>query len=101
MALATAALTFDAFEKRVTWLLLTVNAQLVKAGYYAFEGETVDTWKLDRKGLLEMLRALYAQLAKQAKKDASRMESERCYGMRSAAATGHLLMRLDAEDGVS
>ena len=52
------ALTFDAFEKRVTWLLFTVNAQLVKAGYYAFEGETVDTWKLDRKGLLEMLRAL-------------------------------------------
>ena len=85
----------------MTWLLLTVNAQLVKAGYYAFEGETVDTWKLDRKGLLEMLPALYAPLAKQAKKDAGRMEIERCYGMRSAAAIGHLLMRLDAEAGVS
>ena len=85
----------------MTWLLLTVNAQLVKAGYYAFEGETVDTWKLDRKGLLEMLRSLYAPLAKQAKKDAGRMETERRYGMRSAAAIGHLLMRLDVEAGVS
>ncbi len=30
-ALAMAALTFDAFEKRVTWLLFTINAQLVRS----------------------------------------------------------------------
>ncbi len=61
----------------------------------------MDSWKLDRKGLLEMLRALYAPIAKQAKKEAGRMEIERRYGMRSAAAIGHLLMRLDAEVGAS
>ena len=33
-ALATAALTFDAFEKRIIWLLFSVNAQLVTAEYY-------------------------------------------------------------------
>ena len=61
----------------------------------------MDTWKLDRKGLSLMLRALYAPLVKQAKKDAGLMEIERCYGMRSLAAIGHLLVRLDAEAGVS
>ena len=74
-ALATAALTFDAFEKRIIWLLFSVNAQLVTAEYYAFEGETVNSWKLDRPGLIAMLDALYAPLAKQAKKAAGRTES--------------------------
>ena len=96
-ALATAALTFDAFEKRITWLLFSVNAQLVTAEYYAFEGETVNSWKLDRSGLIAMLDALYAPLAKQAKKAAGRTEIERRYGMRAAAAIGHLLMRIEAE----
>ena len=96
-ALATAALTFDAFEKRITWLLFSVNAQLVTAEYYAFEGETVNSWKLDRLGLIAMLDALYAPLAKQAKKAAGRTEIERRYGMRAAAAIGHLLMRIEAE----
>ena len=96
-ALATAALTFDAFEKRITWLLFSVNAQLVTAEYFAFEGETVNSWKLDRLGLIAMLDALYAPLAKQAKKAAGRTEIERRYGMRAAAAIGHLLMRIEAE----
>lgn len=96
-ALATAALTFDAFEKRITWLLFSVNAQLVTAEYFAFEGETVNSWKLDRLGLIAMLDALYAPLAKQAKKAAGRKEIERRYGMRAAAAIGHLLMRIEAE----
>lgn len=96
-ALAAAALTFDAFEKRVTWLLFTINAQLVTAEYYAFEGETVDTWKLDRDGLVKMLEALYTPLAKQAKTDAGRTLIERRYGMRSAAAIEHLLLRLESE----
>ena len=96
-ALATAALTFDAFEKRIIWLLFSVNAQLVTAKYYAFEGETVNSWKLDRLGLIAMLDALYAPLAKQAKKAAGRTEIERRYGMRAAAAIGHLLMRIEAE----
>jgi hypothetical protein len=96
-ALAAAALTFDAFEKRITWLLFTVNAQLVTAEYYAFEGETVESWKLDRAGLIAMLDALYAPLKKQAKTDSGRTEIERRYGMRSAAAIGHLLMRLETE----
>ncbi len=96
-ALATAALTFDAFEKRIIWLLFSVNAQLVTAEYYAFEGETVNSWKLDRLGLIAMLDALYAPLAKQAKKAAGRTEIERRYGMRAAAAIGHLLMRIEAE----
>ena len=96
-ALAAAALTFDAFEKRVTWLLFTINAQLVTAEYYAFEGEGVDNWKLDRPGLLDMLSALYAPLAKQAKTEAGRTNIERRYGMRSAAAIEHLLMRLESE----
>ena len=96
-ALATAALTFDAFEKRIIWLLFSVNAQLVTAEYYAFEGETVNSWKLDRPGLIAMLDALYAPLAKQAKKAAGRTEIERRYGMRAAAAIGHLLMRIEAE----
>ena len=96
-ALATAALTFDTFEKRITWLLFSVNAQLVTAEYFAFEGETVNSWKLDRLGLIAMLDALYAPLAKQAKKAAGRTEIERRYGMRAAAAIGHLLMRIEAE----
>ena len=96
-ALATAALTFDAFEKRITWLLFSVNAQLVTAEYFAFEGETVNSWKLDRLGLIAMLDALYAPLAKQAKKAAGRTEIERRYGMRAAAAIGHFLMRIEAE----
>lgn len=96
-ALATAALTFDAFEKRIIWLLFSVNAQLVTAEYFAFEGETVNSWKLDRLGLIAMLDALYAPLAKQAKKAAGRTEIERRYGMRAAAAIGHLLMRIEAE----
>ena len=96
-ALATAALTFDAFEKRIIWLLFSVNAQLVTAEYFAFEGETVNSWKLDRPGLIAMLDALYAPLAKQAKKAAGRTEIERRYGMRAAAAIGHLLMRIEAE----
>lgn len=96
-ALAATALTFDAFEKRVTWLLFTINAQLVTAEYYAFEGETVETWKLDRDGLLLMLEALYAPLAKQTRTDAGRTMVERRYGMRSAAAIEHLLMRLEGE----
>lgn len=96
-ALATAALTFDAFEKRITWLLFSVNAQLVTAEYFAFEGETVNSWKLDRLGLIAMLDALYAPLAKQAKKAAGRTEIERRYGMRAAAAIGHLLMRIEAQ----
>ena len=96
-ALATAALTFDTFEKRITWLLFSVNAQLVTAEYFAFEGETVNSWKLDRLRLIAMLDALYASLAKQAKKAAGRTEIERRYGMRAAAAIGHLLMRIEAE----
>lgn len=96
-ALAAAALTFDAFDKRVTWLLFTINAQLVTAEYYAFEGETVSSWKLDRGGLMLLLDALYAPLKKQTKTDAGRTEIERRYGMRSAAAIGHLLMRVEGE----
>ena len=96
-ALATAALTFDAFEKRITWLLFSVNAQLVTAEYFSFEGEMVNSWKLDRLELIAMLDALYAPLAKQAKKAAGRTEIERRYGMRAAAAIGHLLMRIEAE----
>ena len=95
--MATAALTFDTFEKRITWLLFSVNAQLVTAEYFAFEGETVNSWQLDRLGLIAMLDALYAPLAKQAKKAAGRTEIERRYGMRAAAAIGHLLMRIEAE----
>lgn len=96
-ALAAAALTFDAFDKRITWLMFTVNAQLVTAEYYAFEGETVNSWKLDRVGLIALLKALYAPLAKQVKTANGRTDIERRYGMRSAAAIGHLLMRLDDE----
>ena len=94
-ALAAAALTFDAFDKRITWLLFTVNAQLVTAEYHAFEGEKVESWKLDRPGLVAMLKALYAPLVKQAKNAAGRTDIERHYVMRSAAAIGHLLMRLE------
>ena len=94
-ALAAAALTFDAFDMRITWLLFTANAQLVTAEYHAFEGEKVETWKLDRPGLVAMLKALYAPLVKQAKKAAGRTDIERHYVMRSAAAIGHLLMRLE------
>ncbi len=42
-----------------------------------------------------MLKALYAPLVKQAKKAAGRNDIERHYVMRSAAAIGHLLMRLE------
>ncbi len=94
-ALAAAALTFDAFDKRITWLLFTVNAQLVTAEYHAFEGEKVESWKLDRPGLVAMLKALYAPLVKQAKNAIGRTDIERHYVMRSAAAIGHLLMRLE------
>ena len=44
-----------------------------------------------------MLDALYTPLKKQAKTDSGRTEIERRYGMRSAAAIGHLLMRLETE----
>ncbi len=76
-ALAAAALTFDAFDKRITCLLFTVNAQLVTAEYHAFENEKVESWKLDRPGLVAMLKALYAPLAKQAKKASGRTDIER------------------------
>ena len=59
-ALAAAALTYDAFYKRITWLLFTVNAQLVTAEYHAFEGDKVEPWKLDRLGPIAMLKVLYA-----------------------------------------
>ena len=42
-----------------------------------------------------MLKALYAPLVKQAKKAAGRNDIERHYVMRSSAAIGHLLMRLE------
>jgi len=65
-ALAAMALTFEDYERRVMWLLLTINAQLVAAEAYAFEGSSVDMWKLDRDGLVALLSALYGRLAKRA-----------------------------------
>jgi hypothetical protein len=44
-----------------------------------------------------MLKVLYAPLAKQAEKASGRTDIERRYGMRSVAAIGHLLTRLDDE----
>lgn len=60
--LAAEALVFDAFYKRIACLLFTVNAQLVTAEYYAFEGEKVESWKLDRPGLVAMLKAPHPPL---------------------------------------
>jgi len=97
-ALAVMALTFVDFEKNINWLLSVINAELQVPEFYAFEGEAVDTWELDRIGLINVLRGLYAPFAKWSGKNFSeRKQMERLYGIHSAGAIRRILAGLEPE----
>ena len=97
-ALAVVALTFVDFEKNLNWLLSIINAELEVAEFYAFEGEAVDSWELDRIGLIKVLRGLYVPFAKwSGEKINDRKQIERLYGVHSAAAIRSILLSLEPD----
>jgi hypothetical protein len=59
------AWSFKDIERRLDWMLATVNANLAAPEDYAFEGDGVETWRLDRTGLLAILRALFIDFPEQ------------------------------------
>ena len=97
-ALAVVALTFVDFEKSLNWLLSVINAELQVAEFYAFEGEAVETWELDRIGLIKVLCGLFAPFAKWSGRNISdRKQMERLYGIHSAGAIRHILLCLEPD----
>jgi len=97
-ALAVVALTFVDFEKNLKWLLSVINAELQVAEFFAFEGEGVDTWELDRTGLIKVLRGLYTPFAEwSGKKTIEWKKIEGLYGIHSAGAIRRILLSLEPD----
>lgn len=62
-SLVAMAIGFSNFDKRFDWMLNLVNSHLAEASKFAFEGEAVQDWSLDREGLGKLLHALFSDFA--------------------------------------
>lgn len=87
---------FHDFEKRFEWLDDVINSHLAPAEDYAFEGEAVVNWTLDRHALAELLKALFKPLSLQLADAAGRNRITQRYGERTTTALEHLTARLNA-----
>lgn len=83
--------------ERLEWMRATINGHLAPPEDYAFEGDAVDTWTLERDGLMEMLRGLFQDFRQKLASPESRREVERRYGQRANAAIAALLAFLFAK----
>ena len=68
-----------------------INLNLAPPEDYAFEGSSIETWTLQRAGLIDILRALFSDFCdKLAQEDSSR-EMEHRYGQKACGAIRQLI----------
>ena len=85
---------FKDIEKRLDWMLETINANLAAPEDYAFEGNTVETWRLDRQGLIAILQALFIDFPEQLSKEELRRHFLQRYGEEACASVEAVLDNL-------
>lgn len=93
--MAVVAWSFTDTAARVQWMLNLVNNNLSPPEDYAFEGEEVFNWTLSEKGLIEILRSLFANFKEKLANDGSRREIEMRYGQKAGKATEDVVRQLD------
>ena len=93
--MAVVAWSFRDVDRRAQWLMNLINLNLAPPEDYAFEGSSIETWTLQRAGLIDILRALFSDFRdKLAQEDSSR-EMEHRYGQKACGAIRQLIERLD------
>ncbi len=85
---------FKDIDKRLDWMLETINANLALPEDYAFEGNTVETWRLDRPGLITILRDLFIDFPEQLSNPELRRRFMQRYGDDACASVEAVLDNL-------
>ena len=88
---------FADFEKRAEWLRDLINSHLAPPEDYAFEGEHIKDWSLDRVGTMVFLRELFAPLEEMLADTESRRHIEERYGLMACQTIEELLGNLKRE----
>ncbi len=89
---------FAEFDQRMDWLLDLINSHLATAEDFEFEGPAVHAWRLQREGLLDLLRGLFARVREKMASEPDRQRMQDRYGRRARGIIEALLARLDEED---
>lgn len=85
---------FKDIDKRLDWMLETINSNLAPPEDYAFEGNTVETWRLDRPGLITILHDLFIDFPEQLSNPELRRRFLQRYGEDACASVEAVLDNL-------
>ena len=78
-------------------MLDTVNANLAPPEVYAFEGEGIETWRLDQAGLKTVLHALFLDFPEQLRNGELRRHFLQRYGEDACAAAKAVIGNLNGD----
>ena len=94
--IALAAIHFEDFEKRVEWLVNFVNMHMESPDLYAFEGEAVADWSLEREDLIAILSGIFGHLERRLATPEGRRELEQRYGTKTTREIENLVKNLNS-----
>ncbi len=93
---AVVASYFEDFEKRCKWMHDIIESHLASAEDYAFEGETIDEWRLTMDHIYRLLQAMYEQIRQKLADEKGRHHIEVRYGRKSYLALEAIIRDIDA-----
>ncbi|MBL6932668.1 MAG: hypothetical protein ISR45_06930 [Rhodospirillales bacterium] len=88
---------FSDFEKRSQWLINLINTHLAPADDYAFEGDAVKGWHMDKEGLNLLLNALFSPFRERLETTEGREKVVQRYGIKASRALEDVLVNIGNE----
>lgn len=93
------AWSFQDFSKQLEWMRKYINLNLEAPEFHAYEGDHVENWRLTDKGLIRILKGLFAEYRTKMKDEDTRKRLKTRYGDKALDSLDHLLDHLYREQG--